>query len=104
MRIVKEPIEFEWDKGNFDKNRKHGVENKESEESFFDKEKVIYKDIFHSDKENRFILLGKTKQRKLLYTVFTYRKNKIRIISSRKVDRKEAKFYEKKAQTAKIHK
>lgn len=96
MKILDKYTEFEWDKGNIDKNwLKHKVTNKETEESFFDSNKIIYKDIFHSKKEARHILLGKTKSYKLLYTVFTIRKLKIRIISSRKTDKKEEKLYEK---------
>lgn len=97
MKILDKSIEFEWDKGNLDKNwLKHKVTNKESEESFFDENKIIYKDIFHSNKEERYILLGKTKNYKLLYTVFTIRNKKIRIISSRTTNKKEEKIYEKK--------
>lgn len=96
VKILDKSIEFEWDKGNNDKNwLKHRVTNKESEESFFDKHKIIYKDIFHSKKEERYILLGKTKSYKLLYTVFTIRSKKVRIISSRITDKKEEKLYEK---------
>lgn len=103
MKIFDKYIEFEWNKGNIDKNwLKHKVTNKESEESFFDEHKVIYKDMFHSKREKRYILLGKTKNYKLLYTVFTIRKLKIRIISSRKTDKKEEKIYEKKINTTKI--
>lgn len=97
MRIVKEAFKFQWDKGNIDKNKKHNVTDKESEEVFFDRNKVVYKDLFHSDNEERFIILGKTKKDRLLYTVFTYRSKKVRIISSRGMDRKEVKLYEKKA-------
>ncbi len=96
MKILDKSVEFEWDKGNIDKNwLKHRVTNKESEESFFDKHKIIYKDIFHSNKEKRYILLGKTKNYKLLYVVFTIRKLKVRIILSRKTDKREEKIYEK---------
>jgi len=96
VKIIEKSIEFEWDRGNIDKNwLKHRVTNKESEESFFDKNKIIYKDIFHSNKEKRYILLGRAKNYKLLYIVFTIRNEKIRIISSRKTDKKEEKIYEK---------
>jgi hypothetical protein len=96
VKILDKYAEFEWDKGNIDKNLlKHKVTNKEIEESFFDKHKIIYRDIFHSKKEERYILLGKTKNYKLLYTVFTTRNKKVRIISSRKTDKKEDKLYEK---------
>lgn len=58
MMILKKPLEFDWDKGNILKNIKHHVEDKEAEEVFFDKKKVIYKDVFHSQKEERFIVIG----------------------------------------------
>lgn len=98
MVTIRETIEFIWDKGNIDKSwRKHKVTNRECEEIFFDKNKKIYKDKLHSfDKEDRFILLGKTKKRRLLYTVFTIRKKKIRIISARDINRKERKLYNEK--------
>ena len=57
-----EAIQFEWDEGNREKLKKHVVETKESEETFFDTKKVMYKDVLHSTKEERFILLGKTKR------------------------------------------
>lgn len=97
MKVNKKALEFEWDKGNIGKNKKHKVEDRESEEPFFDENKVIYKDILHSGKEERFILLGQTKKKRLLYIVFTQRKNKIRIISVRDINKKEVFLYEKTA-------
>lgn len=95
MRINKKVIEFEWDKGNIGKNKKHKVEDKEAEEVFFDEGKVTLKDKIHStDLEERFILLGKTKKDRLLYIVFTERKEKIRIISARNINKKEVHLYE----------
>jgi len=87
-------IKFIWDKGNIDKNWiKHKVTNRECEEVFFDRNKKIYKDRLHSGKEERHILLGKTKKGRLLYAVFTVRNKKIRIISARDINRKERKLY-----------
>lgn len=92
----KETIGFIWDKGNKDKNWiKHQVADRECEEVLFDENKKIYKDKLHSAKEERFILLGKTKKDRLLYTVFTVGNKKIRIISARDINRKERKLYEK---------
>lgn len=96
MRVDKTAYEFEWDKGNIGKNKAHNVEDKEAEEVFLDKEKVIYKDILHSKEEERFIILGETKGKRLLYVVFTYRKNRIRIISARDINKKEVAIYEEK--------
>ena len=93
--VLPAPLTFEWDKGNSDKNwLKHGVRNSDAEEVFFDKQKRIAKDIFHSGKEKRFILLGKTKKETVLSIVFTIRRNKIRIISARTTNKKEARLYE----------
>lgn len=98
MVVISEPIQFDWDKGNTDKNLiKHNVEINEVEETFFDTNKVIYNDVFHSQKEDRYILIGKTKSGRLLYTVFVFRDQKIRTISSRDINKKEVSLYEKKA-------
>lgn len=57
MKILPEPLEFEWDKGNQDKNfRKHKVTNKESEEAFENAEKFLHKDEKHSTLEQRYML------------------------------------------------
>lgn len=86
---------FEWDKGNTDKNyKKHGVLSNEAEESFLDERALILKDIKHSQKEKRYVLIGKTNEKKILFIVFTLRRKKIRIISVRKANRKEISKYE----------
>lgn len=97
MRVDKGILEFEWDKGNIGKNKKHNVEDKESEEVFLDEKKVILKGLLHSGKEERLIILGKTKKNRLLYVVFTKRGKKIRIISARDINKKEVRLYEKTA-------
>jgi len=95
---IKEPHKFEWDKGNKDKNwLKHKVKNEECEEIFFDKKKKILKDVLHSGKEKRFIILGKTKKERLLFVVFTIRNKKVRVISARDVNKKEVILYEEKS-------
>lgn len=93
-------ISFEWDKWNQDKSfNKHHVTKQEAEEIFEDDKKVIFSDIKHSESEKRFVLIGKTKQGRLLYQIFTIRGDKIRIISSRDANRKEVPYYEKKEKT-----
>lgn len=96
MKIHAEIIEFDWNKGNVGKNRKHKVEDDESEEAFFDEQKVVLKDILHSQGEERWVLLGKTQKGRLLYIVFTRREKRIRVISARDVNRKEVQLYEEK--------
>ena len=99
MKTVKQVFEFEWDKGNTDKNKKHGVEDKECEEVFLDKRRFIFKDKLHSGKEERLRILGKTKEDRLLFVAFTVRSKKIRIISARDINKKEVYLYEKKVST-----
>ncbi len=92
-----EIIEFDWDKGNKNKNLKiHNVNDEECEEIFFDPRKKILKDILHSTNEGRYILIGKTKLKRLLFLVFTIRKNRIRVISARNLNKKEKHLYEQK--------
>jgi len=97
MRIFQTPLEFEWDKGNKGKNFiKHQVTDGECEEVFFDGRKKILRDVLHSGKERRYILIGATRIQRLLFLVFTARKNKIRIISARDINKKERNLYEEK--------
>ncbi|MEK7470790.1 MAG: BrnT family toxin [Patescibacteria group bacterium] len=92
--IISEPIEFEWDKGNVEKNfKKHGIENREAEEIFLN-EPLISEDKEHSKTEKRYQCLGVTDKNKKLFISFTVRKGKIRIISVRRMDKKETNKYE----------
>lgn len=96
-RTLKEISGFEWDKGNKQKSLvRHEVSNEECEEIFFDPNKEIQKDILHSMDEERYVLIGQTKQRRLLYIIFTIRKDKVRVISARDINKKERKLYEEK--------
>ena len=98
MKVIPKPMAFIWDKGNTDKNpSKHGVTNQETEEAFFDQKRKILRDTLHSQNEDRYILLGKTKQGLILFIVFTIREKGIRVISARKMNRREEYLYEKKA-------
>ena len=97
MRIDKRVFEFEWDEANIDKNKKHNVEDKEAEEVFLDERKKIFKDKLHSGGEERFRVVGKTKRGRLLFVAFAKRKNKIRIISARDINKKEVYLYEETA-------
>lgn len=98
MKIFRGHLEFEWDNGNSGKNFKsHSVFDEECEEVFFDPEKRIAKDVFHSGAEARYILLGATNKHRLLFLVFTIRKGRLRIISARDINKKERHLYEKKS-------
>lgn len=95
MNIFKEPVGFEWDQGNQNKNLLlHQVTDEECEEVFFDVKKRILKDTIHSNTEDRYILIGQTKMQRVLFIVFTTRNNKIRVISARDLNQRERRLYE----------
>lgn len=96
MRILPKTIAFQWDTGNIRKNLiKHSVTTQEAEEIFTQRPFLTSKDIRHSsDKEQRYHGLGQTKKKRRLQVTFTLRKEEIRIISIRDMDRKERKQYE----------
>jgi uncharacterized DUF497 family protein len=96
MLVLTTPLQFEWDEGNRHKNStKHDVTNEECEEVFFDNDKKILKDRLHSGSEERYILIGKTNQNRLLFIALTMRKSRIRVISARDLNKKERNLYEK---------
>lgn len=85
---------FQWDKGNSEKNwTKHKVLKSECEQVFFNKVLVISKVNDKIVKENRWYLLGRTDLNRLLFVVFTIRKNLIRVISARDMSKKEREIY-----------
>ncbi len=98
MKILDKSVEFEWGKGNINKNMKHGVADKEAEEIFGSKKKIFMKDEKHSLKEERYMIWGKTNKERKLTVFFTLRNEKVRIISARDMNRKERNAYEKKIQ------
>ena len=90
------PLSFDWGRGNIDKNwRKHKVHFKEAEEIFLNKPLKTYKDIGHSQTEDRYIALGITNQDRALNISFTIRNNSTRVISARDQSKKERKIYDK---------
>jgi uncharacterized protein len=97
MISVSHFIKFQWDQGNIDKNiNKHKINNTQAEEVFFNHPIILIEDDKHSQKEKRFMLLGKTDKNKLLTIIFTQRGSQIRIISARPMSKKERKFYNEK--------
>lgn len=85
---------FEWDEGNSEKNRiRHQVFRGECEQVFFNEPIMVSADIKHSQEESRWYVLGKTDVDRLLFIVFTIRKNKIRIISARDMNKREKQIF-----------
>jgi uncharacterized DUF497 family protein len=85
---------FDWDKANSDKNwLKHKVSKIECEQVFFNSPIIVADDEKHSDSEKRWFLLGRTDMNKKLFVVFTIRRNLIRVISARNMNKKERELY-----------
>lgn len=88
MQIKADEVEFDWDEGNLDKSRrKHGVTPEEAEGVFLDEKSLIV--------EERFIIVGKSDKNRNLFIVFTLRREKIRIISARRMHKEEVEKYGK---------
>ena len=68
----------------------------EAESLFQDEFRVDFRDLTHSQSENRFISLGKSSRPRLLFAAWTLRTNKIRIISVRPASKNERGVYEEK--------
>lgn len=88
-------MEFEWDDNKEKINvRKHGVDFSEAQEAFEDENAIDDYDESHSsDEEHRFVLLGLSTKR-LLFVSYTVRRNTlIRLISARKANQNQEKFY-----------
>ena len=101
MDILPDPVIFDWDTGNSDKNwLKHKVSKQEAEEVFINKPLLLLEDSKHSRIEKRSQALGKTNNNRGLFVIFTIRNEKIRIISIRDMNRKEKKVYEEAKKTA----
>lgn len=92
---IQDCIGFEWDTWNLDKNRlKHHVSSAECEQMFFNQPLLLYKDVKHSEQEERQYALGTTDQERPLFIVFTIRNKLIRVISARDMSKKERAIYE----------
>lgn len=97
MRLIPQPVQFDWDQGNINKNiARQKIKNEEAEEIFVNQPIVLLKDKKHSQKEKRLMVLGMTDKQRLLSVIFTRRGDKIRIISARPISRKERRLYEQK--------
>ena len=95
MTVWQEPLQFQWDAGNQEKNWvKHRLINAESEEAVFDPHKRLLRPTLHGSHETRHVLIGYTASKRLLFVVFTMRGHTVRVISARDVHRREKGLYE----------
>lgn len=87
-------IGFDWDEGNAGKNLdKHGITDEECEEAFFNTPLVVGEDLAHSHEEPGGFALGQANAGRLLFIVFTVRRQLIRVISARDMTASERRRY-----------
>ncbi|MCM1328165.1 MAG: BrnT family toxin [Ruminococcus sp.] len=89
-------INFDWDENkNRINKKKHGISFDEAKTVFYDSDALMINDAEHSEQEDRFLLLGMSKNANLLIVCHCYRESDtvIRIISARKADKNETKQY-----------
>jgi uncharacterized DUF497 family protein len=83
-------LKFEWDRKKAVLNiKKHGVSFEDAATAFGDPLSVTILDPKHSDDEDRFLLLGETKDKKLVVVAHTDRKDTLRLINVRPATRQE---------------
>jgi uncharacterized DUF497 family protein len=85
---------FEWDSGNaWESVDKLGVSCEEAESVFAQNEVLVLKDERHSQMEMRWHAFGNSNRNRLLSVTFTVRKNLLRVISARPMNKRERKTY-----------
>ena len=88
-------MEFEWDEEKAAANlSKHGVSFDEAKTVFDDPLYVDFFDPDHSYTEERYIIVGQSRRRRLLIVSYMEREDLIRLISAREVTRGEREAYE----------
>jgi uncharacterized DUF497 family protein len=93
-------LRFEWDdRKSISNKRKHGVSFEEAQTIFFDDSAIEYADPAHSDAEDRFLMLGRSYQLRVLVVCHCLRESEtvIRIISARKATPKERRVYARRS-------
>ena len=86
---------FAWDPAKAERNKKkHGISFDEAMTVFGDVLARIFPDPDHSEDEERFLLVGLSKVRRILVVVSVERNEVIRLISARKATSEERKSYE----------
>lgn len=87
-------MKYDWDIKAVANLSKHDVSFEEAKTVFDDPLYVDFYDPDHSFGEHRFILLGKSAKRRLLFVSYMERNNDIRLISAIEATLSERKAYE----------
>lgn len=89
-------LEFAWDPTKAKSNlRKHRVSFEEAASAFSDVLAAVYEDPDHSVREKRYLMIGTSEQGRLLHIAYADQGKQIRIITARKVTKRERELYEK---------
>ena len=89
-------MDFEWDEEKAKENlEKHGVDFADAVTAFEDMMALTMPDPA-SEEEERFVTLGTDALERLLVIAYTWREDRIRLISARKATRRERRQYEGK--------
>ena len=88
-------MQFEWDLlKEVSNRRKHGVGFREAATVFGDPLATTFPDVDHSGLEERFLTIGESASGRVLVVAHSESGENIRIISARRVTRREREFYE----------
>lgn len=86
---------FEWDPVKAASNlKKHGVAFEEASTVFDDPFSITIEDDEHSDREERFVTIGRSDSGRLVVVCHCDREQRIRIIGARTAERYEQRQYE----------
>ncbi|MDE1921118.1 MAG: BrnT family toxin [Candidatus Omnitrophica bacterium] len=89
-------IRFDWDKSKAALNKKrHGISFDEAITIFYDDDALEFHDPDHSDREDRFLIVGLSFKTRILIVSHCVKEagSAIRIISARKATKQEAQRY-----------
>lgn len=88
-------MDFEWDPKKAAANqKKHGVSFSKAATVFGDPLAITFMDPDHSVNEQRYITFGLSNDKQLLVVAHAEREHRVRIISARRLTRKERRIYE----------
>lgn len=86
---------YEWDDDKAKLNaEKHGVSFEDAATVFGDPLYVEFYDPDHSTDENRYLIVGRSTEGRLLIVSYTERENSVRLISARELTPAERRAYE----------
>lgn len=91
-------MKFEWDPRKASLNaRKHDVTFDEAMTVFGDWESITMPDPDHSEREERYVIIGRSSRDRILVVSHTERGENVRIISARRAHTRERREYGKQS-------